>query len=270
MTNFDREAVRHNPVRPRAEWLDGVKQGLLIGAAILAVLLPPATIHVLPQAGAAVQSSSVRAAPLPAWPKGSRLAEFGDESASLDVRQLANWIVDSGDNQNRFFVLVDKKETKVFLFDAAGKIVGATPVLIGAAVGDDSVVGIGSRPIAEVQPHERTTPAGRFEGERGRNTGNEDIVWVDYDAAVSMHRVRANEPAERRLQRLASATAEDNRISYGCINMPVAFYENVISPAFSRQRGVVYVLPELKSLGDVFTQLYDVEAEQARRLASKS
>ena len=39
--------------------------------------------------------------------------------------------------------------------------------------------------------------------EPGRNLQGEDIVWVDYDAAVSMHRVRANNPAERRLERLA-------------------------------------------------------------------
>jgi hypothetical protein len=140
---------------------------------------------------------------------------------------------------------------------------GATPVLIGAAIGDDSIAGIGSRPIALVEPHERTTPAGRFEGERGRNAGGEDVVWVDYDAAVSMHRVRANEPRERRLERLASPRTDDNRISYGCINVPVDFYEAMLQPAFAASRGVVYVLPEIKPLEEVFTALpKDKDVEQ--------
>ena len=38
-------------------------------------------------------------------------------------------------------------------------------------------------------PEERTTPAGRFVAERGQNLRGEDVVWIDYDAAVLMHRV---------------------------------------------------------------------------------
>ena len=181
---------------------------------------------------------------------------------SQDARRLANWVVSSGDNQRQFFVLLDKKNTRVFVFNADGALRGATPVLIGAATGDDSIVGIGSRPIALVEPHERTTPAGRFEGERGRNASGEDVIWVDYGAAVSMHRVRANEPKERRLQRLASPETDDNRISYGCINVPVDFYEAMLKPAFAASRGVVYVLPETKTLDEVFTSLPPVDPIQ--------
>jgi hypothetical protein len=54
-------------------------------------------------------------------------------------------------------------------------------------------------------------------------------------------------PAERRAQRLESATAQDNRISFGCINVPEAFYEKVVSPAFRNTLGVVYILPEMSS-----------------------
>ena len=70
-----------------------------------------------------------------------------------------------------------------------------------------------------------------------------------------MHRVRANEPAERRLERLASPSTEDNRISYGCINVPVDFYEAVLKPAFDGSQGAVYVLPEVKPLEEVFTSV---------------
>jgi hypothetical protein len=103
-----------------------------------------------------------------------------------------------------------------------------------------------------VLPEERTTPAGRFVAEPGVNANGEDIVWVDYDAAVSMHRVRPNVKKERRLQRLASATPVDNRISFGCINLPVAFYETVLSPTVQKHGAIVYVLPEVQSVQALF------------------
>lgn len=106
--------------------------------------------------------------------------------------------------------------------------------------------------MAEIRPEERTTPAGRFEAEMGRNTQGEDILWVDYDAAVSLHRVRPTNPLERRLERLASKTPADNRISYGCINVPAAFYDAVVKPLFAARNGVVYVLPEIRPMREVF------------------
>jgi hypothetical protein len=240
----------------RSDIFDGIKQGVLWGAAIAVLVLPlfrpnpvaPAPVH------AAVQADVSRQTP--------RFADFGGEPASAEAREVANWVVTSGDNRKLFFVILDKLNTKVFVFEPSGKLRSATPVLIGAARGDDSVDGIGGRPIALVQPQERTTPAGRFVAEPGRNATGEDVVWVDYDAAVSMHRVRTTEPKERRLERLASSTTEDNRISYGCINMPVAFFENVLKPAFNASYGVVYVLPEVKPLAEVFPAAHALALKQ--------
>lgn len=152
----------------------------------------------------------------------------------------------------RAFAVVDKKGARVHVFDAGGKERASAPILLGLARGDDSVPGIGERPMAQIRPEERTTPAGRFATEPGRNLQGEDIVWVDYDAAVSMHRVRATNPAERRLERLATPGVEDNRISYGCINVPAAFYDAYVKPTLGTRRGVVYVLPETKPLAAVF------------------
>lgn len=227
----------------RSDILDGIKQGVLWGVAVAVLFLPIFRAH---------QVRPVYSAQAAAHQQTPRTANFGGEAASDDARQVANWVVTSGDNRKLFFVILDKANTKVFVFEPSGKLRSATPVLIGAARGDDSVDGIGGRPIAQVQPSERTTPAGRFLGEPGRNATGEDVVWVDYDAAVSMHRVRTLEPKERRLERLASPTTEDNRISYGCINMPVAFFETVLKPAFNASYGVVYVLPEVKPLAEVF------------------
>ena len=170
-----------------------------------------------------------------------------------DARHLVQWIAQSHDNANGPFLIVDKRNARVLVFDASARLVDDAPVLLGAARGDDSVPGIGERKIADIKPFERTTPAGRFEAEAGRNLQGEDIVWVDYDAAVSMHRVRATNPRERRLERLATPTVADNRISYGCINVPAVFFNARISPLFRDGRhAVVYVLPETRALAQTF------------------
>ncbi len=201
---------------------------------------------------AELASSSAVTPPAAVRPSANRKADFQRERPSPQARQLADWVAATRDQGDSEFAIVDKKAARLFVFDASARLRGASPILLGSAVGDDSVPGIGERPIAQVQPFERTTPAGRFVAERGRNTNGEHVIWVDYDNAVSMHRVRATVKAERRLQRLATPTVADNRISYGCINVPTAFYDRYIDAGFARRGAIVYVLPEVHSMQQVF------------------
>lgn len=173
-------------------------------------------------------------------------------SASQDVRQVAGWVLQSADNRGLPFVLVDKKEAKVFVFFADGRLRGVAPTLLGSALGDDSVPGIGARKLSSILPEERTTPAGRFVAAMDHNLHGKAMLWVDYEAAISLHPVITSNPQERRAERLATPTAEDNRISYGCINVPPAFFRDIIVPAFRRTNGIVYVLPEIRSAKQVF------------------
>jgi hypothetical protein len=244
------------PQSDRSQIAAGIGAGLLICAAALPFIgLPLAATDrwgLFSPEGGAPSSRIQQSSPAP-------VAELGAESASGDVRYMAAWIADSRDAAGSAFVIVDKRNASVYVFDAEARLLGSSPVLLGAAPGDDTMPGTGSRPLAAVTPQERTTPAGRFVGERGRNARGEDVVWVDYDAGVSMHRVLTTDPAERRLERLATPTIDDNRVSYGCINVPVAFYETYIRPAFATRRAIVYVLPEFKSLEQVFGS-YDLAA----------
>lgn len=233
---------------------NAVLRGLLQGAA-LALLMLPAGMHV---DSGPPDPAVVTDFDRPPMVRG-RHADFGAQSPSPDVRHVADWIADSRDNGRAAFFVIDKKQARMYLFDPVGRLTASTPVLLGTAIGDDSVPGIGLRPVAAVRPAERTTPAGRFVGEPGHNTDGEDVVWVDYAAAVSMHRVRTAIPRERRLHRLATPTNTDNRITYGCINVPTAFYENHVRTTFTRQRAIVYVLPEVRSVQAVFGS-YDVAA----------
>jgi len=178
-------------------------------------------------------------------------ADFSGARVSGDARRVADWVVRSGDNRDRPYMIVDKADARMFLFAASGAFLGQAPVLLGLARGDDSPAGIGDRPLALISPAERITPAGRFEAAMGRNLAGQDILWVDYAAAISVHRATDVKPGlatANRLTRLASATASDNRISHGCINVSTAVFEGMIRPAFSGTNGVVYVLPETRSI----------------------
>ena len=205
-------------------------------------------------------------APLARAATDLKRAVFAHVLASREARHIADWVVDSADNGGLPFVIVDKTDARVFVFDAGGWLQGAAPALLGLARGDYSVPGIGDREYSQIPPKDRTTPAGRFVASLGRSTRGEDVLWVDYEGAVSLHRVVTNKPKDRRLERLATPTPLDNRISYGCINVPVRFYENVVSPAFTGKTGIVYVLPETSPAREVFGS-YDIEERALQGLA---
>ncbi|WP_245591528.1 L,D-transpeptidase [Brevundimonas bacteroides] len=178
-------------------------------------------------------------------------AAGADQGASPTVQRLKSWVLETGDNQGLPFVLIDKVNAQVFAFDRDGRLLGATPVLLGLARGDIAPPDIGDRPLSAIGPEDRITPAGRYLAATGQNLTGASVLWIDYDGALSLHPVRGR-PADRRLQRLATPTPEDNRISYGCVNVPVAFYEDVIAPTFRGTAGIVYVLPESRSMAEVF------------------
>jgi hypothetical protein len=242
----------------------GLRQGALVGIAAAALIIPPAaSLGAFRAATSAPHPLTVQQQPLRA-DATHRVADFAGHAASTDARLVADWVADSRDNQRMPFVILDKRDARVFVFDPGGRLIDSTPVLLGAAPGDDSVVGIGKRPISQVRPEERTTPAGRFVSAPGINASGEDVIWVDYDAAVSMHRVRPIDPKERRLERLASPDPTQRRISYGCINMPVAFFESVMKPVLGATRGVVYVLPETRDVHQVFAHIASARTANIR------
>ncbi len=251
------------------DFWSSLRTGALIGAAALVIVLP--ALHywkgpvptTFPNVPAQVQAPAQPQQPLPSpqaqlpppaqpAPPAAKLASFGSEQPTADVRQVANWSVHSGDHQKMAIVIVDKKDARVWVLDPQGKLLASTPALLGAAIGDQSVPGIGEKPLSQVRPEEKTTPAGRFIAEPGVNLKGEDIVWVSYDLAVSMHRVRPTVKSERRLERLASTSPADNRISFGCINLPPTFFDGVLSPAVHKYGAVIYVLPETRSPGELF------------------
>jgi hypothetical protein len=209
--------------------------------------VPPMVVPVVPE----------RPLPAPApapEPPGLVAADFGNITPTPQARRMADWIVARHDNGKAPFFIIDKRDARLYVFQPDGTIVGTAPVLLGAARGDETWPGIGNVPIKQVRPWQRTTAAGRFVTEPGMDLDRKDVVWLDYDAGLAMHRVINKVRSEHRPERLATPTPLDNRISFGCINVPIAFFDAYVSPVFGKRPGVAYILPEVKTFQEAFEQ----------------
>ena len=192
-----------------------------------------------------------------------------DPAMSRDAGAALTRVMLTNDNGAAPFIIIDKRSARMWLFDAQGQARGSTAVLLGLARGDDTVPGIGDKPLARIRTGERTTPAGRFVAEPGRNARGDDVFWIDYEAAVSLHRVHDVNRGEQRIQRLSTPSAADNRISYGCVNVPTAFYDQTLMPLVSGQRPVVYLLPETRPLDSIFDSSANALASRTARPSGK-
>ena len=174
---------------------------------------------------------------------------------SEETVRVSDWVAASGDNRRLPYAIVDKKNAAVFLFDGKGKPLADGPVLIGIAPGDEATPGVGSKNLAEIGPAEKTTPAGRYLAKFGLAVGKQRVLWVDYANSVALHPIPPTaSKKEHRRERMLSPTSDDNRITFGCINVPKAIYARV-QPLFQRKGGYVYVLPDTKPLEVVFPRL---------------
>ncbi|MEJ6023985.1 L,D-transpeptidase [Ramlibacter sp. PS4R-6] len=179
-------------------------------------------------------------------------AEYKAPPVSRDTRELAQWVLQKSDHGARAFAIVDKKSAHLYIFDASGRLQGDTPVLLGQQPGDDSAPNVGEHAQQGFVPfHERTTPAGRFEAEAGVNDTGEQVIWVDYDSAFAIHRLRPGRAMRDREARLRSTDMAERRASSGCVVVPVRFFEDVVLRWLGESRSVVYVLPESGSARDI-------------------
>ena len=159
--------------------------------------------------------------------------------------RLAQQVLASADHGGLPFAVVDKKAATLTIFRGNGQFVGVTPVLLGQTAGDQAVPGVGARTQSgQLRTDDRVTTAGRFGSQPGHNRAGEAVVWIDYDSALAIHRLRPGSSQQDRALRLASADPQARRVSAGCVVVPVAFYDAVVAPVLGRGRGVVYVMAE--------------------------
>jgi len=172
-------------------------------------------------------------------------------TASAELQGVAHWIADSDDNAGMPYLLIDKVGARVFVFGGDGQLHGVAPALLGMSKGDVMTVS-NTTQMAQMGPNDRITPAGRYISRLAMDSLGKEILVIDYGASLSLHAVVKGTPRERRAERLDSPTPLDNRISFGCINVPANFYANVVSPSFTGKKGIVYILPETKPANQLF------------------
>lgn len=256
-------ASRIRPTRPLARVAISVGWGWVVLLALAPLpAIAQAWTQPTPAFRAKAQKLQIAPPPPAALPEARRprRADFKQRSASAEVQHVAHWALVSGDNGGMPYLIIDKVNAEVFVFDSAGNLEGAEPALLGMTPGDRAAPDIGKQKLSSMRPEDRITPAGRYVASLAHDLHGQDILWIDYASALALHRVVPGTPAERRADRLLSATSDDNRISYGCINVPVTFFENVVSAVFSKSSGIVYILPETGPASDLFGS-YDVALE---------
>lgn len=175
------------------------------------------------------------------------------QDVSDTVIELAGWVVAAKDSQGYPFAVMDKAAAQIFVFGGDGRLRGAAHGLFGSAIGDHTAPGVAGLALREIPGRDRTTPAGRFVGGFGPSIDAGRVLWVDYDSAVSIHPTATGVPSERRAERLASRSSDDNRITHGCINVAPEFYERIVSPTFQRG-GVFYILPDATPIAEIFPE----------------
>ena len=147
-------------------------------------------------------------------------------------------IVGQNDNQGKQFIVADKQAGTLTMYTASGQQITSTPALFGKTAGDSV--------------SSKNTPSGRFEAKQANVRtegygGSAQVLTQNGQnlqlggSSYAIHRVYTKYASENRQGRLDTPTATDNRISLGCINVPVDFYDTYLN---SDQDTVVYVMPE--------------------------
>lgn len=170
-----------------------------------------------------------------------------ESTASEEVQKTYRWIEKEKDNRKLPFAIIDKKNAHIYVFDEKGKIIDTGPVLLGIAKADKIDPKTLKKPLSRIGKDERVTPSGRYQSVVGPDHRGKQVLWVDPQFAIALHPV-VNVPGQNRFTRIESSSVDDNRITWGCINVPVPLFKKVITPLFKPKSGFVYILPESDSV----------------------
>ena len=159
---------------------------------------------------------------------------------SQEASNTINWVKATHDNNGKVFVVADKNEGKIHVVDSNGKVLDTQNAIFGRNKSNDNVA--------------NSTPSGRFKLQKALTTkasdkrvfGDDVLTLTDTvtgnnvtkkdGGVIAMHRVW-NKP--ERVKAINSATASDNYMSAGCINVPTAFYNSAVD---NLDGAMVYIL----------------------------
>ena len=144
----------------------------------------------------------------------------------------------------KWFMVADKPNGMLHIFKEDGSHFISDATLYGKDKGDVMEA------KSSLEGGAKITPAGKFTMKESPAdyAGKTSLILVeskDYSGYIAVHAADVSTPSERRLARLETPTAEDNRISYGCINTKHQTFINEIKPNIaSLDGGLIFVLPD--------------------------
>lgn len=169
------------------------------------------------------------------YESGSQIAGVSQEASNT-----INWVKATHDNNGKVFVVADKNEGRIHVVDNNGKVLDTQNAIFGRNKSNDNVA--------------NSTPSGRFKLQKALTTkasdkrvfGDDVLTLTDTvtgnnvtkkdGGVIAMHRLW-NKP--ERVKAINSATASDNYMSAGCINVPTAFYNSAVD---NLDGAMVYIL----------------------------
>jgi hypothetical protein len=180
------------------------------------------------------------------------------EQMSEDARIAYQQLAPLAKNKNRGFIIADKKNGKIHMFYSSGQHLASDTALFGKDIGDkfegDSLKG-----------GRKITPAGKFTLKATEDAEYAGGWRFDLqetlmgDGVIAIHPAWLGDVKEKRLERLASPDAKDNRISYGCINTSHDTFLQKLKPNLNEfDGGMIFVLPE-----NGFTSLASINSANA-------
>lgn len=152
------------------------------------------------------------------------------------------------------FIIADKPNGMLHVFNVDGSVLAQEPALYGKEKAD--VLG----KVSSLEGGAKVTPAGTFTMQYETDTeyagGHRfSLAETSMDGGIiAIHAAWFGDAKENRAERLKSATSEDNRISYGCINTTHDLFLNKLMPrADEFNDGLVFVLPDAtEKTGEMF------------------
>lgn len=144
-------------------------------------------------------------------------------SITAHATLLSELVVDS----NQPIIIGDKTSGKLFVYTPQTQKLISSPALYGQKLAD-----VDPNANYDTGQHvDKVTPAGTFMGRKYISARLNEPVFafiLGKASMIAIHPVYLGLPQQRRVERLASLDPAEHRITNGCVNVPTAFYLNVL------------------------------------------
>jgi len=223
----------------------------IMGAVLATSLVFNVSLTQPPVTDVTTDFSTTRTVPITQMVPENARAMMSDRAIAV-YETMAPAAIGSG----KGFMIADKPSGAIHVFDRTGALIDSGPALFGMSAGDQFIEAPDKTDMEAMSVSERITPAGTYRlqqrsvpsypgGQVLAFQKDGQDVGANSSGYVAVHSVWLEKPEQRREERLASTTPDDNKISFGCINTSSQMFLGKILPHVAEfDGGTVFVLPD--------------------------